>query len=117
MNLVLRTADPGDAGAAGGICHAAFRTIAERHAFPPDFPEPAAAIDLIEHLLSRDDVYGVTAVVDGRIVGSNFLWEGEDVAGVGPITIDPAVQNGRIGRRLMEAIIERARDRGICASA
>jgi hypothetical protein len=33
------------------------------------------------------------------VVGSNFLWEGDAIAGVGPITVDPAAQNGSVGRR------------------
>jgi hypothetical protein len=47
------------------------------------------------------------------VVGSNFLWEGDPVAGVGPITVDPAEQNKAIGRQLMEAVLERARQQGI----
>ncbi|MEP6888340.1 MAG: GNAT family N-acetyltransferase [Nitrospirales bacterium] len=45
---------------------------------------------------------------DGRLVGSNFLWEGDTIAGVGPITVLPAVQNGSIGCRLMERVLDRA---------
>jgi N-acetylglutamate synthase-like GNAT family acetyltransferase len=45
--------------------------------------------------------------MDGRIVGSNFLWEQSAIAGVGPITVDPEVQNGKIGRRLMAAVLDR----------
>ena len=59
-------------------------------------------------MLARPDVYSVIAEVDGRIVGSNFLWEGDVVAGIGPITIDPTIQNGGIGRKLMENVLERA---------
>jgi predicted N-acetyltransferase YhbS len=55
------------------------------------------------------------AELDGRIVGSNFLWEENEVAGVGPITVDPRCRNSRIGRRLMEAVIERARVQEIAA--
>jgi hypothetical protein len=42
---------------------------------------------------------------DGRILGSNFLWEGT-IGGVGPITVDPAVQNVAIGRRLMQDVLD-----------
>jgi hypothetical protein len=34
------------------------------------------------------------------------------IAGVGPITVDPAAQNARVGRRLMHAVMERANKRG-----
>ena len=113
MNPILRSASPDDAQAAGTIVYNAFKTIAGRHGFPPDFPDPQVAIGLVDHLISRTDVHSVMAEADGRVVGSNFLWEDDAVAGVGPITVAPALQNSGIGRRLMEAVIERARDQRI----
>ena len=111
MRLRLRPGTPGDVGACASICHAAFAAIAGRHAFPPDFPSPEPAEQLIASLLSRGDIYSVVAEADGRVVGSNFLWETAPVVGVGPITVDPAVQDGAVGRRLMEDVLGRARDR------
>jgi GNAT superfamily N-acetyltransferase len=67
---------------------------------------------VLTSLLSRGDIYRVVAEVDGRVVGSNFLWENGTIAGVGPITIDPAAQNVAVGRRLMEDVLQRARERG-----
>ncbi|WP_157091568.1 hypothetical protein [Methylobacterium nodulans] len=75
------------------ICYEAFKTIAEQHGFPPDLPSASEATDLIGHLLSRSDIHAIIAERDGRVVGSNFLWEGDTVAGVGPITVDPSMQN------------------------
>ena len=115
MEPILRPATRSDAGPAGVICYAAFKAIAEQHAFPPDLPAPEAGVGLVNELLAREDVYGVIAETGGRVVGSNFLWEDESVAGVGPITVDPAVQNRRVGRKLMDAVLERARDRDIAA--
>lgn len=109
----LRTVTPADAAPVGRICYTAFRTIAERHNFAPDFPDAETAIGLMEHLIARGDVHGVVAESAGRVVGSNFLWEDGEVAGIGPITIDPAAQNAGIGRMLMEAVIRRAQARGI----
>lgn len=108
MSLHLRAATPADAAQAGRICYDAFKTIAEQHGFPPDFPSREAATGMLQELVSRRDVHAVTAEVDGRVAGTNFLWERDAVAGVGPITVDPAFQNGAIGRRLMEAVLERA---------
>ncbi|MGQ0751401.1 MAG: GNAT family N-acetyltransferase [Betaproteobacteria bacterium] len=108
MNLNLREPQRADARPAGDICYKAFKTIAEQHAFPPDFPDPQTAIGLFEYMASRPDVHGVVAEVDGRVVGSNFLWKDYPVAGVGPITVDPAVQNSRIGRKLMESVLDHA---------
>jgi hypothetical protein len=52
----------------------------------------------------------VVAEVDGRIAGSNFLDERDPIRGVGPITVDPEGQNAGVGRRLMEAVVERGKD-------
>jgi GNAT superfamily N-acetyltransferase len=94
------------------ICYEAFRTIGEAHAFPPDVPVPEAGIGILTWLFSHPRHFCVVAELDGRIVGSNCLDERSSIAGVGPITIDPAVQNRRIGRLLMEAVLDRARQRG-----
>lgn len=112
-NLRLRAGRPEDADSLGSICYGAFRAIAEEHNFPPDFPSPEIAGGLLASLLSREDVYSVVAEVDGRVVGSNFLWENMAIAGVGPITIDPAAQNVAVGRELMEDVLRRAKERNI----
>jgi predicted N-acetyltransferase YhbS len=111
----LRNGMPADAEDLGVICYEAFKRIAEQHRFPPDFPSPAVAADLMRMMLSRNDIHAVVAERDGRLIGSNFLWEGGTVAGIGPITIDPEVQNGSIGRSLMEAVLGRARWQGIAS--
>jgi GNAT superfamily N-acetyltransferase len=115
MTTVLRSPVPSDASLAGQICYDAFKTIAEQHGFTPDFPAPDVATGLPAHLISRPDVHGVIAESNGRVAGSNFLWEGDFVAGVGPITVDPTVQNNAIGRKLMEAVLDRARKKSISA--
>ena len=108
---ILRPGRADDATACGQICYDAFCAIARKHNFPPDFPAPDVAQGLMKWVLSRGDVYGVVAELGGRVVGSNFLWENGPIAGVGPITVDTNVQDGSIGRRLMEAVLERARER------
>lgn len=110
MNIRVRAARPEDAERCGVICHDAFRAIAGQHNFPPDFPTPQVAVDLLGSLLANPNVYGIVAEADGHVVGSNFLWETAVIAGVGPITIDPAVQNGSAGRALMEDVLARARE-------
>ena len=95
--ISLRPGRLEDAPIAGTICYEAFKTISGQHNFPPDFPSPAVATKLLSALLSRPNIYSVVAELDGRVVGSNFLWETGPIAGVGPITVSPAVQNGQIG--------------------
>jgi hypothetical protein len=63
-------------------------------------------------MFASPDFYCVVAEVDGRIVGSNCLDERSAVRGVGPITIDPGAQNLGVGRKLMQAVMDRARERG-----
>ena len=105
MNLTLRPGTPADADRCGTICYEAFKAIADRHRFPPDFPSPQAAVASTERRLSHAGYYGVIAELEGRIVGSAFLDERAPIASVASITVDPAEQDRMIGRRLMEAIL------------
>ena len=109
-NLVLRPAVPEDGRACGQICFDAFSTIGAAHGFPCDFPGPDAAAGLLSKMFSTHGFYCVVAEHDGRIVGSNCLDERSVISGVGPITIDPAAQNLGIGRRLMQAVMDRANE-------
>jgi GNAT superfamily N-acetyltransferase len=111
MEITLRQGVPQDAQRCGEICYEAFATIAQRHNFPPDLPDAQAAIGLMSMVLGSPHVYSVVAEVQGRIVGSNALWEDAVIAGVGPITVDPAIQDRSIGRKLMEQVLERAHQR------
>ena len=114
-NVSLRAGTLEDAETCGRICYEAFKTISEQHNFPPDFPSPEPAVGLLSMLLSRNDVYSVVAEIDGKIAGSNFMWEHKTIAGIGPITVDPKVQNSTIGRRLMLAVLRRAEERGFAS--
>ena len=111
MDVTFRTAKPEDAEACGQICYDAFTTISKHHNFPPDFPSPEYAIGFLTAITSHPHFYGEVAEVDGKIVGSNFLDERASVVGLGPITVDPDVQNASIGRTLMERMLERSRGR------
>jgi predicted N-acetyltransferase YhbS len=111
MNIRFRAGNADDAEACGSICYEAFKAIADQHNFPPDFSDRETAVGLLSQLLSREDIYSVVAESSGRVVGSNFLWESNSIAGVGPITVDPAVQNSTLGRQLMQDVMQRARDR------
>ena len=106
--VVIRKATPQDAQACGQICYQAFYRINTDHAFPPDFPAANIAVEVVAKTFSHPGFYCVLAEQDGRIVGSNCLDERGIIAGVGPITIDPGVQNAGVGRKLMEAVLTRA---------
>ncbi len=57
--------------------------------------------------IQHPKIWGVVAERDGRIVGSNFLDERSPIRGVGPITVAPDGQNAGVGRRQMQAVLER----------
>jgi GNAT superfamily N-acetyltransferase len=108
MPLALRPGRPEDAVLCGTICYEAFKTIAEQHNFPSSYASPEVAIERMVARLTHPGVYAVVAELDGRIVGSNFLDERAAVAGLGPITVAPTVQNRTIGRHLMQDVLEHA---------
>jgi GNAT superfamily N-acetyltransferase len=110
-SIKLRPPTADDAEELGRICFEAFRAIAERHNFPPDFPSPEIAATVLSSLISHPDIYGIVAEKEGKLLGSNFLDERSQIAGVGPITIDPNSQNAGVGRRLMNDVMSRAADR------
>jgi GNAT superfamily N-acetyltransferase len=107
--VTLREIEAGDAEACARICFEAFGAIHDQHRFPRDFPALEMATRMFGALISDPSIWGVVAEVDGRVVGSNFLYEGDPIAGVGPISVDPEYQRG-VGRRLMEAVIEHGRE-------
>lgn len=111
MAVDVREAVPADAEPCGRILYEAFATLANAHGFPPDFPSVEVATGVASMLIAHPGFYGVVAESDGRILGSNFLDERSPIAGVGPITIDPAAQNRQVGRRLMTAVLARAKEK------
>jgi predicted N-acetyltransferase YhbS len=112
MTLSVRSSNGSDAAAVGDICYRAFKAIADQHNFPRDFPDAGAATGFLATLIGHPRFFGVTAEIDGEIVGSNFLDERNPIGGVGPITVDPALQNDRVGHALMQAVMERSAERG-----
>jgi predicted N-acetyltransferase YhbS len=112
--VALRPGRPEDAQACGQICYEAFGAIASHHGFPGDFPSPEVAAGLLAGFLAHPGFYAVVAELDGQVVGSNFLDERSVIGGVGPLTIDPAIQDRGVGRQLMQDVLDRAATRG-CA--
>src|SRR5215207_6660548 len=103
----LREATPADAEECARICFEAFGGLHDHHRFPRDFPALEAASGVISVFIGHPSIWGVVAEHDGRIVGSNFLDERDPIRGAGPITIDPESQDVGVGRKLMEAVMER----------
>jgi GNAT superfamily N-acetyltransferase len=116
MSAQIRIAKEGDEKFAGPICYEAFAAIANAHNFPPDVPNPEIATGRLARLIGNPGFYGVVAELDGKIVGSNFLDERGSISGVGPITVDPNVQNDGIGLQLMGAVMERSDIRALAGT-
>src|SRR5919199_714071 len=111
MSTVIRPARTEDADACGQICYDAFKAVNERHGFPSLFPSVEAATHRVSTFIHHPSFFGVIAETsdDGQIVGFSFLSERDPIRAVGPVAINPAIQSHGIGRRLMEAVLERAR--------
>jgi GNAT superfamily N-acetyltransferase len=114
MPIAIRRAEAADAAKCGAILYSAFLKVADEHNFPPDFPSVEVAIDVVSMLLAHPGFYGLVAQDNDRIVGSNFADLRSSIAGIGPISIDPQVQDQGIGRKLMEAAIDQLASTNVC---
>src|SRR5262245_1522347 len=108
MNVTIRPAVAADVESCGRVIYEAFKGIADRHGFPSHFFSVEVAIQRAAYCLGHPKIFALVADNDGRIIGSNFLDERDPIRGLGPVTVDPHVQVRGIGRRLMEAVLERA---------
>jgi len=109
--VAIRRATPADAEACGKICYEAFFEISQHHNFPADIPSSQHAAGFLSTVFGHPGLFCVVAEQDGRIIGSNCMDERTAIAGIGPITIDPASQNRSAGRQLMKAVLDRAEER------
>jgi GNAT superfamily N-acetyltransferase len=113
MAIRLVPAEPQHVSELGRICFESFREVHDRGCGTRDFPTVDIAQQVLGMLVQRDDFYSVSAMDDGRLLGSNFLSLMDPVAGLGPITIDPSCQGQGVGRTLMLDAIDYAQRHGI----
>jgi predicted N-acetyltransferase YhbS len=111
--LLVREATASDAERCGRIVYDAFAAIASRHNLPVEPDSPEFTRFKVCEMLSSDGFAGLVAERDGEVLGSTFVDERSAVAGIGPVTVDPAVQDDGVGRALVEAALERERARGV----
>ena len=109
MGIVIRPGEVADAAQNDEKQYEAFKTVSEHHNYPTEVTPPdSGTLEKWSKRISNPAYYVVVAELDGRIVGSNILDERDSIAGVGPITVDPSVQDNKIGRQLMEAVLLRS---------
>lgn len=111
QTLLIRRATAADAEVCGRICFEAFTRLAIQHNFPPDFPSPEVPIGILSTIFNHPGFFCVVAEQSGKVIGSNCVDERTAISGVGPITIDPAVQNRTAGRQLMQAVMTQSMER------
>jgi GNAT superfamily N-acetyltransferase len=103
----IRRATREDIDVLGDICYRAFCTVADQHNFPHEFPAPEAGVGVVRSMITTPGFYGIVAELNGRIAGSNFMDERSTFAGIGPISVDPEVQNSGAGRAMMQHMLDR----------
>jgi GNAT superfamily N-acetyltransferase len=111
--ITLMRPTPEHAPELGRIGHEAFKELYDRLGLPLPGPSAAAGQQAVEMFMGRGDIYSVAALLDGKPVGSNFMWLLDAVAGIGPLTVDPACQGQGIGRALMRDALAHAKREGI----
>jgi hypothetical protein len=82
MGLTIRPAVTTDIEICGRIIYQAFKDIADRHRFPPDFSTVQDGIQLATSFINDPSIFGVVADYHGQIVGSNFLDERDPIRGL-----------------------------------
>lgn len=109
---IVREATPEDGDNCGRIFYDAFESIATRHNLPIEPPSREFTRFMVGEMLANDGFVGLVADRGGEVLGSAFVDERTVIAGIGPVTIDPAAQDVGVGRALMEAALQQERDRG-----
>jgi len=110
-NLTIREVSLADADSCGQIFYSAFESIASQHNFPVEPGSPEFTNYKIGEMLESRGIFGIVAEYHGAVVGSAFVDERASIAGIGPVTVDPAFQNAGVGRSLMTSLLQREHDR------
>jgi GNAT superfamily N-acetyltransferase len=113
LGTLVRDATAQDADSCARIFYDGFESIATQHSFPVEVPSREFGSFIISERLSSDGFVGLVAERGGEVVGGAFVDERAAIAGIGPVAVDPAAMDDGIGRALMQAALERERDRGV----
>lgn len=100
--IAIRPVVAEDIPRCGEIMYQAFKSIAEQHNFPPDFPNAEVTSGMLGMLHNAPVFDGFVAEENNSICGSIFVSRRSSVGGISVITVDPASQNRTAGRQLMD---------------
>ena len=107
-SMAIRDGHPTEAHVLAKDWYAAFSGITDAHGFPRDFASLEEVEGLMDLIFSLPNAHSFVAERMGEPVGGAVLWQGEEVAGIGPVFVRPDLQEGQIGRKLMMAAMDKA---------
>ncbi len=111
MSVRIRPIVEADVEIIGKIGFKAHNAVSSAHGYPSEQPSEEYAIGLLRMLLDNPNSYGILAEKETQILGSIFLhkFPPSPLAAIGPLTVDPDAEGGRVGGILMNAAVSYAR--------
>ena len=102
MDITIRALRPDDLDEADRIFRVAFGTFLG----VPRPEETFGDSDYVRTRFRTDPEAALAAVVDGRVVGSNFVTRWGSFGFFGPLTVEPALWNKGVAQKLLEPTVE-----------
>src|SRR5207244_13569945 len=79
MDITIPRAGPADEAVCARLVHDAFKDVSERHGFTSGFATVEVARRVVRVFLGLDAMWSGAAEVNGRVVGSIFYDEGDQI--------------------------------------
>lgn len=119
FSVSVREAKPDDAEALGVICFNAFKTFNDSVGidYTMDFTSVGMATEFMRSCVEGPEkaYCGIVAVDDetGQLLGSGYLHNSDsDIYSIGPVSVDPDRSSQGVGRLIMSAMIDKAKQDG-----
>jgi GNAT superfamily N-acetyltransferase len=106
MSLQIVRATSEHIADAARILFESFKETETNHGFTSDIPNLEVAGQIVEMFVQRPDFFSLAAILDDKVIGTNFLQISDAVAGLGPITVDKQWRGRGIGRTLMQQAMD-----------
>lgn len=105
MFIKIQPFQPEHLSQAGAVLEKSFGDLYARHGLASS-RGAGWGPGLLAPYLNLDPGWGVVALVDGRVVGSCFAHPRGGTAAIGPMSVDPEYQGQKIGRQILESLLE-----------